>query len=687
SLLFVCGAFFGVRNAVLKNRYDAACALLEDGSYSEAIGAFDMISFYKDSAEKAEAAEQMLAEEIRLAELEVRYLEAQESLNAGDYLKAAEIFGELDSYKNSSDMQREAYYLHAKALYADGDCDGALSQLGAIKDYKDASDLMDGIKKQQSYLEAERSLAEGDDFKAIELFKALGDYADAKTRVAQIQKKIYQDAERLLAEEDYFNAFSAFIGLGDYADCKSRAEEIQENCYQKACAVYRNYASYEYPEAFWIFEKLDGYKDSANYAHLLKERMYEHVSQVLKYFSDFEKAFKYLEVLGDYKECARIEANLPEQIHKAAIRYFNLNDYEMVIKCFMLIPDYNGGMEIRLEANYQYALRLVRMLDNCAAWEAYNLFAELGNYKDSREYVAQISVLEEKYQQGIKLYEDGAYSDAIEILKELKDYRSSPQYILESALKFATEFLEQKDYEKAYDYAKIADGLEGIDERIQELLDDILYEWGAKLYADGKLSEAVEKLTGFDAGRKSTTLRIQLMRTPEYWKLPDISSIYFGEYIVYVADGIEHISPISWDVYRRDGNKLWLISDKVIDCRYFGGDSWENCELRAWLNGEFYNTWFSEEEKKYITEMDRDGGIVDKISLISSNEFTSAVDSIPTFTMYARMHGCPIGSVSWSSEVSNWYLLEGYGELDSAQWWGGRRDPNGIRPIICITVE
>ena len=169
--------------------------------------------------------------------------------------------------------------------------------------------------------------------------------------------------------------------------------------------------------------------------------------------------------------------------------------------------------------------------------------------------------------------------------------------------------------------------------------------------------------------------------------MPDISSIYFGEYIVNVADGIEHISPISWDVYRRDGNKLWLISDKVIDCRYFGGDSWENCELRAWLNGEFYNTWFSEEEKKYITEMDRDGGIVDKISLISSNEFTSAVDSIPTFTMYARMHGCPIGSVSWSSEVSNWYLLEGYGELDSAQWWGGRSDPNGIRPIICITVE
>lgn len=771
SLLFVCGAFFGVRNAVLKNRYDAACALLEDGSYSEAIGAFDMISFYKDSAEKAEAAEQMLAEEIRLAELEVRYLEAQESLGAGDYLKAAEIFGELDSYKNSADMLKEAYYLHAKVLYADGDYDGALSQLGAIKDYKDASVLMEeiiknqlsylsacelfdakdylkaaeileelgdyknsldmlreayyllakqlcadgdhegavtyfeaakdykdasvlieGIKKQQSYLAAERSLAEGDDFKAIELFKASGDYADAKTRAEEIQEKIYQDAELLLAEEDYFNAFSAFIGLGDYADCKARAEEIQENCYQKAID-FLFYDIYDYDanvEAFRIFEKLDGYKESDRYAAQLKEEMYSFLSIDLKDSYSFELAYAYLEFLGNYKDCSSIKANMPERIYNSAIRYFNEEDYTRAAQCFLLIPGYKGDEEKRCEACYRYALELASRTDNYYAFEAYNILLELGDYKDSRDQAAKLYAFEEKYQQGIKLVEDGAFSNAVDIFEELNSYRDSKLKRADAAYVYATELLEAEDYEKAYDFAKIADRTVSYEGPTDELLDDILYAWGTALYEDGKLLDAAEKLMDYYAGTKSTTLGIQIMSSPEYWKLDEASVIYFGEYISYVHNETEILTQkLSWDVFRRDGNKLWLITTDVIDCRAFGGNSWESCELRAWLNGEFYNTWFSENEKRYMTEMDRGDGVVDIITLLKPNEIGVEINTYPGYTGYAMQQKCPMGSVSWTSIVPNWFLMNGYGALNNKQWWpnAGPGSSCGIRPVICITVE
>ena len=62
--------------------------------------------------------------------------------------------------------------------------------------------------------------------------------------------------------------------------------------------------------------------------------------------------------------------------------------------------------------------------------------------------------------------------------------------------------------------------------------------------------------------------------------------------------------PIEWIVLSNDGNKMLLLSKYALDCKPYneGGGSvtWENCTLRNWLNNNFFETAFSDNEKLLI---------------------------------------------------------------------------------------
>ena len=62
--------------------------------------------------------------------------------------------------------------------------------------------------------------------------------------------------------------------------------------------------------------------------------------------------------------------------------------------------------------------------------------------------------------------------------------------------------------------------------------------------------------------------------------------------------------PIEWIVLDKQGDKLLLLSKKVLDSRnYFGAYypvTWEESHLRFWLNSVFYETAFTEEEQQKI---------------------------------------------------------------------------------------
>lgn len=70
----------------------------------------------------------------------------------------------------------------------------------------------------------------------------------------------------------------------------------------------------------------------------------------------------------------------------------------------------------------------------------------------------------------------------------------------------------------------------------------------------------------------------------------------------------EDVRPIEWRVLDIRNGRLLLITEYGIDNKLYDNydveTTWENCELRKWLNGEFLDTAFNESEKAGIPAAD-----------------------------------------------------------------------------------
>lgn len=64
--------------------------------------------------------------------------------------------------------------------------------------------------------------------------------------------------------------------------------------------------------------------------------------------------------------------------------------------------------------------------------------------------------------------------------------------------------------------------------------------------------------------------------------------------------------PIKWKVLQSDEQSLLLLADKGINCKKYHERealvTWETCDLRQWLNGNFYSAAFDENEQNAILE-------------------------------------------------------------------------------------
>lgn len=92
--------------------------------------------------------------------------------------------------------------------------------------------------------------------------------------------------------------------------------------------------------------------------------------------------------------------------------------------------------------------------------------------------------------------------------------------------------------------------------------------------------------------------------------------------------------PLEWIVLAKDGTRALLITKNTIECSRYNEDkvdiTWETCDLRKWLNKDFYNTAFSVKEQNMIdiSELENpdvngvDGGqnTFDKVFCLSEKE-------------------------------------------------------------------
>ena len=112
---------------------------------------------------------------------------------------------------------------------------------------------------------------------------------------------------------------------------------------------------------------------------------------------------------------------------------------------------------------------------------------------------------------------------------------------------------------------------------------------------------------------------------------------------------------------------MLVISRYGLDARRFDGNSsnWANSEIRKWLNGEFYNKAFTDQEKKSIKSLNlSDVGTTDNVFLLSEEEsekyFANYTARQCKATDYAKNNGAWVSS---SNGYCYWWLRSPYPDI------------------------
>lgn len=187
-------------------------------------------------------------------------------------------------------------------------------------------------------------------------------------------------------------------------------------------------------------------------------------------------------------------------------------------------------------------------------------------------------------------------------------------------------------------------------------------------------------------------------------------TVTFGQY--YQTDYDQGKEDIEWIVLANNGKRCTLISKYALNAiRYGDGISWEASTLRSWLNDNFLNEAFSEEEQELLKTVtlespgkvgfdDYGGDTQDKVYVLSEAEaidyFSSDADRMATPTAFALSNGVGVteGATGcrWWLRRNNVYQRYMYVSEDgSMPTQGGRLNLGdasiGVRPVIQLSVN
>ncbi|MBR3299738.1 MAG: hypothetical protein IKI64_11170 [Clostridia bacterium] len=175
----------------------------------------------------------------------------------------------------------------------------------------------------------------------------------------------------------------------------------------------------------------------------------------------------------------------------------------------------------------------------------------------------------------------------------------------------------------------------------------------------GNIAEGIERLTLLgdykDAAKRAADIAYERCGS-DYDVLKTLEpgqKVQFGRY---EQDGNPNNGPepIVWWVMMRSDNRLYLLAESVLDHRSYNSSAsattWAECQMRSWLNGEFINEAFTENERLLIArstvkaESNTISGIkggadtVDRLFLMSLEELMRIARTgigINVFGMYA----------------------------------------------------
>ncbi len=180
--------------------------------------------------------------------------------------------------------------------------------------------------------------------------------------------------------------------------------------------------------------------------------------------------------------------------------------------------------------------------------------------------------------------------------------------------------------------------------------------------------------------------------------------ITFGTY-PQMADGADR-TPITWRVLQNSGRELFILSEYILDCKRYHGEyvdiTWRDCDLRKWLNDEFYSSAFDVTEQEFVkTTRCTDNGkdspdTEDKIFLLSVAEVKALTGAHgkdfrrargTEFAKVKKADGCHLYVMD--KNVDTDYISEG-GKKYGCSWWllrnQGRLKDRGDDPSRVVFI-
>ena len=392
-------------------RYQNAKQLMESGQYEKASEAFAAMGSFGDAQEQA---------------LACRYQDALILQQKGDLeslLAAQEGFAALGEYEDSALRRQQTLYAIGEAYYADGLYDQAADRFQTLGEYEDSADKLD----QCVYAQADALFQNGQISLAQALFATIADYSDAADRVRGCQYTLAKESE---AAGDYAQAAQLYLQAGNYEDAAQRYMQCQ---YQTAAAE---------AEA-----------------------------------GNMERAGSLFLACGDYEDAAQ---RGKECIYQYAVQQRDDGAYELAASAFRRIPDYQDSQDQIIFCVYHQAASAQTQGDYASA---VMLFGAIGNYEDAPQRIQECS-----YLLALDCIAKGDYQSAETLLSTMEVTEENSDQLVNVRYKLAEKAFELKDYQTALDYYILLDN-----ELYQGRLQECAYCLGqqqmeAALYEDAIIS-------------------------------------------------------------------------------------------------------------------------------------------------------------------------------------------------------
>ncbi len=477
----------------------------------------------------------------------------------------------------------------------------------------DCADPFDGKNNYQKILR----------FGSDELISTLGGYIkhiNERNELARLER-IYSTALKNMQEAKFESSFKQaakdFQGISNYKDsaelakkCLEKAEIARKDkIYDEAKSQMNGNTVYDYECSIKTFKRILDWKDSA-----------EQIAICEKSIKDLEQKYEQ-QKLAKKKEAEEKERK--EKDAKLAAKRKTKKVFMAIVSvtCVCVVFLVLMKTVIMPKQKYNQAMKLISSDDYDSA---YALLEEIGDNE---------TIISNKYDRAIKYIDSGDYDSAYVLLEEIGD----------------NETIVSNKYDRAIKY-----------------IDSGNYK-GACMLLDGlSYKDSAEKFLNSEAKYEQSIIKNATVG--------DIVNFGTYEQDNNTTNGKEDIE---WLVLAKKGNKVLVISRYTLDCKQYNTLStdvtWETCSLREWLNNDFINTAFTDNEKAMIPTItvsadknpryDTNPGNTTKdkvflLSIVEAKKYFSSDEArkcIPT--AYTKANGVyTIGEYTVISNPDRWWL-------------------------------